>query len=290
MAGSGNFQGHAIPAVFFFGFGMFFLLLSLRRSRTLNNDKRSSDSSFAQAYLPERNLRLIKRVGLIVVGSAIVGILVEAIGGCIDSRWDGYSFPQCFLHQQAHEILYLTYGSVGIAMWLESKQLLPLDSSRSMLALSSLCGYILWHEHALMKTDMVDHRVHELQALSCLAQAVILLYSISIRPQSVLAYLMGWASMVQQSLWLMTAGYNTIVSLSMHAIAPLFCLQIVVVAMGVTVTAALCSGANYTNDNPLATRANGLHRNSSIDSPDGVSEYEQLRITNHDDEDVVELV
>lgn len=307
--GSGNFVGHAVPAAFFGCFGVFFLLLTLKRSRELSvsvvrQSQQSFSTLFVHYHIPERNTRLLSTVGWIVTLSAVAGILLEGLGGCFTSYGD-YQWEGCFFYQSAHEILYTVYGSIGVSMLFEARARVPRDTSRCILALASLLAYVLWHTHAVMKQDMVDRTVHELMALSCLIHSILTVASVGVaamtpatsiqqsatnaesqqshaRQQqqqsssnmhslSLILYISGWASMVQQACWLLTAGYNTLVAISMHAVAPLFCLQVMLVVMSIVIVGALYGQQR---------RGGGPGRGTSSTT---AVEYEQLKIpTTHE--------
>ena len=54
-----------------------------------------------------------------------------------------------------HVSMYLCYALVGLVTVLEGKQLLPSDSHRFMLAVSSLLEGLLWIDHATMNEGAV---------------------------------------------------------------------------------------------------------------------------------------
>eukprot|EP00568_Trieres_chinensis_P008436 CAMPEP_0183293464 /NCGR_PEP_ID=MMETSP0160_2-20130417/2141_1 /TAXON_ID=2839 ORGANISM="Odontella Sinensis, Strain Grunow 1884" /NCGR_SAMPLE_ID=MMETSP0160_2 /ASSEMBLY_ACC=CAM_ASM_000250 /LENGTH=279 /DNA_ID=CAMNT_0025454585 /DNA_START=60 /DNA_END=899 /DNA_ORIENTATION=+ len=260
---SGDFKGHAIPAFFFFGFGTFFLVLSLLRSQSLPPGRTLCD-----IHVPERNFGLIRAVSFVLVVATTLGFIYEGVGGCIttvDIPW-----PGCFSHQATHQILYLSFGFVGIVGLLESFKRFPADSSRMALSLALLLEYVLWNEHALMKKDDTDRRVHMLQAQVCLVSSVVFAFSVY-SPKSSVAYVAGWATLVLQSMWLLTGGVNAdYKKLEMHMIAAYLCGEVLLLGFVIVVVAACCGG------NSEAERDNSIQN--------GSKEYEHLRIE-HENED-----
>ena len=103
----GNFIGHFVPASFFFGFGCFFLVLTLKRCRELQS-KASKDSeclSFADVHVPEHPTVLL-RSGVILVTCTTAGAILEAGGGVKDGLG--------FFYELAHEVMYLSVFFTGM--------------------------------------------------------------------------------------------------------------------------------------------------------------------------------
>ncbi|KAL9188198.1 hypothetical protein ACHAXT_006576 [Thalassiosira profunda] len=235
--GSGNFLGHALPAIFFVGFGSFFLLLTLKRCRDLQKAARvareaAADAvddadgfaspSFADAYLPERNELLILRCGRLLMICSLVGGAYETMGGI--TRDLG------FFHAFAHQALYLSFLFVGAVGCLEGKKIIFMGAHRYALTFSFLLQFVLWHEHAIMKEEPADVRVHMLQAYVNFAAFVIFAYA-TYDPKSVFAYVGGWAVIVLNGMWMFTAGLNACcVEMLAHAVGAALVLEALFVA------------------------------------------------------------
>ena len=241
MGGSGTFQGHAIPASFFFGFGCFFLGLTFKRCRGLVLQESSATSSgdgggksFCDKHIPERNTVLLSWTSIILLIITSIGMIYEAGGGYRDGIG--------LFHQLAHLTLYLCFFFVGAVTWLESRGSVPPDSSRVALSFAFFLQYILWNEHGLMKDDMSDARVHLLQAQVNLVASFSFGYSVY-NPKSLLAYVSGWALMTLNALWMFTAGLSICcVDLILHTVGAALALEALLIATVLVVGAVLCSG------------------------------------------------
>eukprot|EP00563_Minutocellus_polymorphus_P017694 CAMPEP_0197719698 /NCGR_PEP_ID=MMETSP1434-20131217/3347_1 /TAXON_ID=265543 /ORGANISM="Minutocellus polymorphus, Strain CCMP3303" /LENGTH=285 /DNA_ID=CAMNT_0043304465 /DNA_START=261 /DNA_END=1118 /DNA_ORIENTATION=+ len=245
MGGSGTFQGHAIPASFFFGFGCFFLGLTFKRCRDLvarNSSTGASGSSsggtgpksFCDVHIPERSPVLLGWTSIILMIGTVLGMFYEALGG----YFDGIGL----FHQLAHVALYLCFFFVGAVTWLESRHCLPPDSSRVALSFAFFLQYILWNEHGLMKEDRSDARIHILQAQINLVASVAFAYSVY-NPKSLLAYVSGWALMSLNALWMFTAGLAVCcVDIMLHTVGAALALEALLIAAILVVGASLCAG------------------------------------------------
>lgn len=243
---TGAFSGHFIPAAFFIGFGLFLLGLAMRRA--VVNGK---------VAVPEDNPRVLSGIGHTLSICTLLGFLVEAIGGYLakDDLW----------FQSAHETLYALFFFAGICAVLESRGRLPPDSSRAGVATALLGEYILWHEHALMKTNMVDQRIHIILANLSLSNCAIIAWSVYRGAESMIAYVLGYALLVLQGLWLLTAAFNIGVYqehsqtggfLTHHNVGVIFCLEILVVAFGIVAgTAFVYSRVEPDPETTLASAA-----------------------------------
>lgn len=87
-----------------------------------------------------------------MLGTA-VGIILEIIGGIV--VFDHHPF-----YYLTHQVLYSSFFLVGAIAWLESRGKLPLDSSRASAALIFGLASLLWCEHASMKENPVDRKIH----------------------------------------------------------------------------------------------------------------------------------
>ena len=164
----------------------------------------------------------------------------EGIGGCVDQRTphDG-----CFFQQSFHQTLYISFSFVGFVAVLESSHRLPIDSSRMALSLAFLVEYLLWNGHAIMQ-EGVESRIHFLLSQVCLLSSVVFAFSVY-RPTSAMAYIVGWATLVLQGMWLFTAGVHAaFVKMEMHMLVVFLCLQILLLAFVITAGAAF-SGQYY---------------------------------------------
>ena len=201
-SGSGSFVGHALPAVFFIGYSCYFLLLTLKRCRDLQDKSRKNEGdddfslslSFAARHLPEQNPAVLLGTGIFLVICTTVGSAYE---GVLGMRASGY------FHQLTHQVLYLSFFFTAVVYCLEANKRLFPNSHRYSLTLTFLLQYILWNEHAAMKKDMSsDMRVHLLQAHVNFVAFVTFGYS-AYNTKSVFAYVSSWAVMTLNGVWLL---------------------------------------------------------------------------------------
>eukprot|EP00566_Odontella_aurita_P017592 CAMPEP_0113599504 /NCGR_PEP_ID=MMETSP0015_2-20120614/42181_1 /TAXON_ID=2838 /ORGANISM="Odontella" /LENGTH=273 /DNA_ID=CAMNT_0000507643 /DNA_START=169 /DNA_END=990 /DNA_ORIENTATION=+ /assembly_acc=CAM_ASM_000160 len=262
---TGSFQGHAIPASFFFCFGVFFLVLTLRRARSL-----PPGASFAEAHIPEKNMPMVHKLSVILIVCTALGGVYEGIGGIINAG--------NFFNQVGHETLYTMYFFVGVVMLLESGQRLPADSSRSALSLALFLEYVLWYDHAIMKNDGTDRHIHVIMALICLAGSVVTAGSVC-KPSSVAAYVGGWGMMVLQSFWLITAGINAeFYAIHRHDIGVLLCLEILAI-VSIVILGFVCCGP------PLRMSEGGYLNGVDMTSRPGRSERKEYETLHLDDDE-----
>jgi hypothetical protein len=265
---SGAFSGHFIPAAFFVGFGLFLLGLTARRAL-----------AGAAVPIPEDDPRVLRGIGWTLAGCTLAGFLVEAIGGYVAKRnlW----------FQSAHECLYALYFLAGTCALLESRALLPPDSSRCGVVTALVGEYILWHEHALMKTNMIDQRIHIILANLSLLNASVMAWSVYRGSESVVAYVVGFALLVLQGLWLLTAAFNIGINqvhsktggfLTHHNVGVIFCVQILAVAFGLVLGAAFVrSRAPPPEGNPQVPSATGGGSAAAVAvNASKTQEYERL--------------
>jgi hypothetical protein len=177
----GNLVGHFVPASFFFGFGCFFLVLTLTRCRELQA-KASKDAErlwFVDVHVPEHSTVLL-RSGVILVICTTAGAILEAGGG----EKDGLGL----FYELAHEVMYLSAFFTGMVCCLEARIKLFANSHRCALSFTFLMQYLLWYEHALMLAeDPLACRVHTIQAQISLLASVMFGYS-AYEPRSMFAY------------------------------------------------------------------------------------------------------
>ena len=92
-----------------------------------------------------------------------------------------------------------------------------------------------------MKTDVSDRRVHLLQAQVNLVAAASFGYSVC-NPRSMVAYVAGWAAMVLNGCWMLTAGLSVCcLDLMAHTVGAALALETLLVAAVVVAASACCS-------------------------------------------------
>lgn len=121
--------------------------------------------------------------------------MVCSVVGCAYETFGGVLRHKGFFHALAHQAMYLTFFFVGSVCVIEGKGLLFPAAHRYALALTFLLQYVLWNEHAAMKVEPSDARVHLLQANVNLVAFVINGYS-AYNVKSVFAFVASWAIMV----------------------------------------------------------------------------------------------
>jgi hypothetical protein len=173
---TGTPAAHLWPALFFLGFGVFLLLLDLRRAKTL-----LPGQCFCDVYVPERDPKVLRSTGYVLTLVTVVGILFEGLSG--------YVMIGNFFLQLLHETIYLCFAFVGVVNYLESKKLLPPDSNRVSMVIALLLFYLMMRAHAAMSPGPVDGAMHTVLANLCLAFASIATYSIC-HPKSPAAFVL----------------------------------------------------------------------------------------------------
>jgi len=272
--GSGNFIGHALPASFFFGFGCFFLLLTLKRCRCLDMKRKKNNDdamtfSFANVYLPEHNHKLLLRSGILLMICTTLGGLVEVGGGIKDGLG--------FFHQLAHEALYLSVFFTGAVCVLEGNKLLFENAHRYALTLTFLLQYILWNEHALMKVDPSDARVHMLQAHINFVTFIMFGYSVY-SPKSIFAYVASWAVMTLNGMWMFTAGLTTCcVEIMTHTVGAVLVLEVLLLVSVCTLCTACFLDPPVMSYNHTATRTDMEMKYSSVKGEE--SDLDDIEVT-----------
>lgn len=191
---SGTVVGHVVPGSFFAGFGAFFLILATRRLYRMGSVR-----EFCETHLPERDLVLMKRIGILVIVCTLIGISIELTGGVI-------VWHHLFANMQ-HLTLYTLFLFSGIVGFMESRQWLPQDSFRAGVAFALFAEGLIWHEHSLMKMNSVDQQIHALASMSCVGSAICMSVSI-IRPNNLPAYMGAFLFMLWHGLWLCAAAVN----------------------------------------------------------------------------------
>lgn len=195
---SGSVGGHVFPGSFFIGVSIFFLILTTQRLF-----KCDSIEDFCATHIPERNPKVLRRVGLVAVIGTLLGICVEGVGG---ELFLGEA-PHPFFQNLQHITLYTLFFFSGVVGILESVDLLPQESFRAATATAFLAEAIIWNEHAQMKMNLVDQRIHVLVALTCLGSSVMMIISLY-KPNHMLPFVGGFLFMLWQGLWLFAAAYN----------------------------------------------------------------------------------
>lgn len=216
--------GHGVPAAFYFGFGSFFLGLTLKRCRDIDAASIKSADGRRLAYhevYPAEKPEILRRGGIILMTCCTIGFLVESLGGV----QAGYGF----FFQGVHEVMYLSYLFVGAICHLESKKKIFPNAVRYAIALTFLTQFIIWHEHAMMKKDMASLRLHMLQAYINGAAFVAWAYS-AYNPKSLFALVTGFALMAFNGTWLLTEGVSEYCwTVSMHMVGPVFVMEILAI-------------------------------------------------------------
>lgn len=155
---------------------------------------------------------------------SLFGLIVEVTGGMRGTQHG-------LFHQLAHESMYISYLFVGAIFVLEQK-LYPY-AHRYALSFTFLLCYFMWREHALMKEDMSDRRIHMLQAEINFALCLSWAYS-SYNTKSLFSYVVSLGLIILNGCWLMTAGLaGSYCNVTMHMVAPLFVLEALFIASGI---------------------------------------------------------
>jgi len=79
--------GHIIPGVCFIGFGLFFLILTTKRLF-----RAESNEAFCNAYIPERNLTMMRGFSLAVIICSLFGFFLEGMGNQLLEKPGNHSF------------------------------------------------------------------------------------------------------------------------------------------------------------------------------------------------------
>lgn len=231
---SGAFAGHFVAGTIYSGFGLFLLLLVLKRALE------SPGHDYAERHIPERNPRVLFRIGMILSIGCPLGVLGEALSGWIvKDDW--------FL-QAGHEVLYFTFFFSGVVFLLESLGRLPSDSCRMGIAVTLFAAYLQWGGHAHMKPNEVDERLHVLLANTSLASSIATAWSVREGSKSFVAYIVSFALVLLQGLWLYTAAFNLGAGnrysdeggafLTMHNVTIIFCVELLFVAFAIVFATA----------------------------------------------------
>lgn len=230
-------MGHFIPAVFFLVFSLGFLLLMLKRARSV-----PPGQTFTGLYIPERCPVILRRVGIIMMVGTGIGLILEVSGGVLDK---GNPF-----FQLAHETLYFSFFLVGLCGFLESKGRLPLDTHRAAMVVAFIASYLMWHSHGTMKLLMADQELHILLSYINLSNAAVVAYSMRFT-DSAIAFVASYALVFLQGMWVLTAGfYECCYDLPMHEIATYLALQCVIVTLGVILAVGVWGPGASEQDDP----------------------------------------
>eukprot|EP00308_Calcidiscus_leptoporus_P004967 CAMPEP_0119361722 /NCGR_PEP_ID=MMETSP1334-20130426/8972_1 /TAXON_ID=127549 /ORGANISM="Calcidiscus leptoporus, Strain RCC1130" /LENGTH=283 /DNA_ID=CAMNT_0007376813 /DNA_START=17 /DNA_END=868 /DNA_ORIENTATION=- len=185
---AGTFLGHALPGFFMIAFGC--ALLGL-----LGHRLRGAGAASLRGALDttERNLPLVRLLGLLVASATTIGLVVEAIG----SAAVGCGFFSA--HVRLFELLYAAFCVPGVAALCESRSLLPLGAHRYALSLALLLESVLYMWHSGHFAASRHAMYASLAALAFVASAASLLAAR--RPALVLAYGGALATLVAQGCW-----------------------------------------------------------------------------------------
>lgn len=263
---SGAFAGHFIAASIFAGFGCLLLGLVLKRSL-------ASPSIYAEKYIPEPDSLILFRIGMFLMIACPLGIVGEALSG--------YIVKDDWFFQSGHEVLYFTFFFSGVVSFLESLGKLPPDSVRCGIAVSLLAAYLQWNAHANMKANSADQELHSLLAHTSLVNAIVMAWSVHQGKKSMIAYLLSFALLLLQGLWLYTAAFNLGVGnshsdsgglLTMDNVTLIFCVELLFVGFAIVFATAFVRSVHEKGeqrDDKEVIHAKVL----------GQSEYEHLRTT-----------
>jgi len=229
-----TFRGHLVPALGFFTVGVFFLSLTFvrcrkimkmeRQSQTSNRSagsrKNNNSSTFCELHIPENNHQMLFIIG-------IIGTIGPLFAASITLFHQKKSFSVALHNQLPHLTMMMSFFFVGAICLGESRGIVASDSSRKALALAFLMNYLLMNEHAMMKTEMADIRIHVIQSYIHLVAFLISLYSVYDK-KSFTAYVLIWYTTVLDGMWLFTAGLTQKpyrIDIHNHIVAPVFCLE-----------------------------------------------------------------
>jgi len=217
-------------------FGGVQLLVALQRCRNLPPGK-----SFAELHIPERNPVFLKTMSYVVMIATSVGIVFEGMGGLL--------YMGNFFTQLAHITLYFSYFIVGVCGYFESQGRLAPDTHRAAFVMALIAGFLMWYSHGTMKKLLADQSVHELLGYVNLVNAGVVAYSMRYT-DSVFAFLGGFAMLVLQSIWLITAGfYECCYDLPAHEIATYLALQSLIVFLIIALVVAFYGPEPSEQDN-----------------------------------------
>ncbi|CAB9502184.1 expressed unknown protein [Seminavis robusta] len=191
---TGSAGGHRIAGSFFLGLGAYCLLLHFRRAR------RCQKLQCETSYLPERDPAILRRSGVALIIAMVVAFCWEIPGGNASTN------PYFRL---LHEASYALFGLIGLASFLESKGLVPLDSNRSCLVMALFQSYMILSTYVASMNNRETHTEvpyrYGMLAKLCLAHSFVCAYSIW-NPQNLVAFLTGHVLLIIEGAWLMYLG------------------------------------------------------------------------------------
>ena len=170
---------------------------------------------YLDRHVPEQNQRLLRQLSLTLLASSIFGILYTGLG----ARFLNHNLhPEyTFWHYKTHLTLAFLYLVVGWKGWLESSssshRLLPADSIRASLIMALLGESLLWYDHAAIKVNAIDARLHTFLALISFLTACSILWNMILLSQQqrtastsstalvFVSYLGGCVGIFWQGLW-----------------------------------------------------------------------------------------
>jgi hypothetical protein len=268
------FYGHFIPGSFFAGFGIFVLGLTFVRLRraAASSSSAANDvgAAFCRTHVPEANFRLLRTSSIALMFCTVAGILVEGIN-CVEGGSSGRSF----FCNEVHETLYFLFFLVGFIGLLEAHHLLPSDSIRAGTVVASACQVFLWDMHAQSKKVPVEGFIHFILALISLVTAVVMLASIYL-PNRLELYIGGYAGILLQGIWLLSASLFLQGEHMAHEIGVHFVLEIACM----TLLCVLCTAYLRWIKNNRVILANGAILNDRA-----YDKIDQTESTSSDEED-----
>jgi len=188
MRHAGNFVGHAIPALFFLGYGTFATILAFLRLRR---------GYFFQYGAVEQNLPLLRMQAIVVGIACIAGLAVECGSGAMAGLGCGFN--------ALHETLYSAFLVASAGALLESGRFLPTDTHKWCSALALGVEHLLFITHADMfaEPEATMHRV--------LADIAVLGAFAAVASAAKSAFLpahIAWVVLfIAQGLWLFYIGF-----------------------------------------------------------------------------------
>ena len=167
-------------------FGLIMLVLSLHRARRVPPNR-----TFAECHIPEQNSTRMMQPATLLAVLSVAGAYVEI--GCL-----------------FHKLLYLSFLCVAAVLALESKGLVPADSSRQLASVVYFIQCYEMAEHSTMKPSMTDAEFHRIIAIYNGLASFSFAFSVY-NPTCVTAYLGAYTSIFLMGLWKSRQGSLSVV-------------------------------------------------------------------------------
>jgi len=161
----------------------------------------------------------------------------------------------------------LAYLLAGVTAYWESRHCLPTDSFRMTIVMALLCEAVLWHSHAMAKSNSVDAALHNCLALIALSTAAMVTISVIVPVLggrvSLFVYVAGFVGFVWQGLWFFVAavhqwypvadtGEQVAVGWCISALFVVGLFQLALIVLRYRYTASQNSGEKERERNPLS--------------------------------------